>query len=111
MGLSTFQILNYKVIDDTRQVPAERAVTALVGRNERDKTAILRAMWKSRNVTAEPCDKLLDHLRARYASERRQSQYVSFLEFELEKEGPQQPADKLALQDGRTAGIVILRTW
>ena len=56
---------------------------ALVGRNESGKTAILKALWKSRNVAEAKFDKLYDFPRDRYPKERSGSQVVSVLEFSL----------------------------
>jgi predicted ATP-dependent endonuclease of OLD family len=50
MRLASFQIKNYKIIDDTGQVKADKLVTALVGKIESGKSSIMRAMWKSRSV-------------------------------------------------------------
>ena len=40
-----FRVLNYRNIDDSNWIPLER-VTALVGRNESGKTALLKALHK-----------------------------------------------------------------
>ncbi|GAB4228619.1 MAG: hypothetical protein Kow0032_09150 [Methyloligellaceae bacterium] len=102
MKLVTFQIKNYKVIGDTETVKADPRVTALVGKNESGKTAVLKAMWKSRNVADAAFDKLYDYPRDRYARDRKGTQEVSILEFELSPEEadglaahlPQPPATK-----------------
>src|SRR3989442_1627829 len=86
MRLSQFRVQNYKVIDDTGEVPVNEKVTALVGRNESGKTGILRALWKSRNVADEEFDKLLDYPSARFAADRKGSQYVTVLDFALTPE-------------------------
>src|SRR5258708_29689980 len=78
--LNSFQIKNYKVIDDTGPVKVEPNLTTLVGRNESGKTAILKALWKSRNVAGVKFDKLYDFPRDRYPKERSGSQVVSVLE-------------------------------
>lgn len=77
------RVHNYKVIDDTDWVRVDRRVTALVGKNEAGKTAILRALWKSKNVAGRKFDKLLDYPRDRYSKERKNTQKVASLEFEL----------------------------
>src|ERR1700736_2048745 len=81
--LNSFQIKNYKVIDDTGPVRVEPNLTALVGRNESGKTAILKALWKSRNVADAKFDKLYDFPRDRYPRERSGNQVVTVLEFGL----------------------------
>jgi hypothetical protein len=83
MRLSAFRVRNYKVIDDTGWIAVDGNVTAFVGRNESGKTAVLRALWKSRNVAAVKFDKLIDYPRERYAKERKGSQEVTSLRFDL----------------------------
>ena len=53
MKLTNFQIKNYKVILDTKSVKVDPRVTALVGKNESGKTAVLKAMW-ARMSPAQP---------------------------------------------------------
>jgi len=60
MRLASFQIKNYKVIDDTGPIKADELVTALVGKNESGKSSVMKAMWKSRNVADAKFDKLYD---------------------------------------------------
>ncbi len=86
MKLTRFRVQNYKVIDDTDWVPVDKCVTALVGKNEAGKTGILRSLWKSKNVSDKTFDKLLDYPRDRYARERKETQEVASLEFELSSE-------------------------
>jgi hypothetical protein len=83
MKLKSFQIKNYKVIDDTGPVKVEPTLTALVGRNESGKTAILKALWKSRNIAGATFDKLYDFPRDRYPKDRSGNQVVAVLEFAL----------------------------
>src|SRR5436309_2156570 len=83
MRLSRFRVQNYKVIDDTGHIKVDPNVTALVGRNESGKTAILRSLWKSRNVAEEKFDKLLDYPSARFAADRKGDQRVTVLDFAL----------------------------
>ena len=92
--ITSFQIKNYKVIDDTGTVKVDPRVTALVGKNESGKTAIMKAMWKSRNVASARFDKLYDYPRDRYINDRMGTQEVSVLEFELSE----QDADELVEQ-------------
>lgn len=79
MKLINFQIKNYKVIDDTKPVKADPRVTALVGKNEGGKTAILKAMWKTRNVANAAFNKLYDYPRDRYSRDRKGTQAVTML--------------------------------
>ena len=91
MKLINFQIKNYKIIDDTKPVKVDPKVTALVGKNESGKTAVLKAMWKSQNVAGAAFDKLYDYPRDRYSRDRRDTQEVTILEFELTPEGADIP--------------------
>ena len=86
MKLIDFQIKNYKVIDDTRSIKVDPCVTALVGKNESGKTAVLKALWKTHNVADATFDKLYDYPRDRYAKERKGTQQVTVLTFELSPE-------------------------
>ena len=70
MKLIDFQIKNYKVIDGTRPIKVDPRVTALVGKNESGKTAVLKALWKTHNVADATFDKLYDYPRDRYSRER-----------------------------------------
>ena len=83
MKFVRFQIENYKVIDEIAPIPIDARVTALVGKNESGKTAVLKALWKSRNVAKSAFDKLYDYPRARYAQDRKGTQTITTLEFEL----------------------------
>ena len=102
MKLAEVRIKNYKVVADTYPVKVDPCVTALVGNNEAGKTAVLQAMWKSRNVAGARFDKLFDYPRDRYLQERRGTQEITVLRFELSPEEsddfaaqlPQSPATK-----------------
>ena len=83
MRLADFRIKNYKVVADTDPVRVDPCVTALVGNNEAGKTAVLQAMWKSRNVAGARFDKLFDYPRDRYLQDRRGTQEITVLRFEL----------------------------
>ena len=86
MKLIDFQIKNYKVIDDTRPIRVDPRVTAFVGKNESGKTAVLKALWKTHNVADATFDKLYDYPRDRYARDRKSTQEVTVLRFELSPE-------------------------
>lgn len=94
MRLASFQIKNYKVIDDTGSVKVDQFVTAIVGKNESGKSSIMKAMWKSRNVAGAKSDKLYDYPRDRYSRERKNTQEITILRFELTPE----EADDLVAQ-------------
>lgn len=86
MKLVNFQIKNFKVIEDTKAVKADPRVTALVGKNESGKSSVMKAMWKSRNVADAQFDKLYDYPRDTYSRDRKGTQEVAILEFELSPE-------------------------
>lgn len=86
MRLIKFQIKNYKIIVDTGAVKVDPRVTALIGKNESGKTAVMKAMWKSNNVAEVAFDKLYDYPRDRYSRDRKGTQKVTILEFELAPE-------------------------
>lgn len=100
MKLTVFSIQNYKIIDDTSRIPVDSNVTALVGKNESGKTAILKSLWKSKNVAGVGFDKLYDYPRDRYARERKQDQDVVTLEFALTDPETQELATKLPSAPG-----------
>jgi predicted ATP-dependent endonuclease of OLD family len=104
MRLVRFRVTNYKVIDDTSDVAVDPAVTALVGINESGKTAILKALWKSRNAASEEFDKQLDYPRARWSTERKKSQYVTHLTYELNDEEQQELASQFPPRGTPVAG-------
>jgi len=60
-----FRVRNFRNIDDTGWVPVER-VTALVGRNESGKTALLKALHKFNPATPEPYNPQREFPRDRY---------------------------------------------
>ena len=101
MRLNSFQIKNYKIIDDTGQVQIDPNVTALVGRNESGKTAIMKALWKSRNVSDVKFDKLYDFPRDRYTKERSATQVVTVLEFGLSEQEATALAELLPGRQGQ----------
>ncbi len=111
MRLSRFRVQNYKIIDDTHEVSVDPDVTALVGVNESGKTAILRSIWKSRNVAGEAFDKQLDYPRARYARDRKKGQYVTFLTFAVTEDEANDIAALLPFQLDERPEEVTLRTW
>jgi len=110
MRLKRFQIQNYKIIDDTGWIDVNENVTALVGKNESGKTAILRALWKTRNRANIHFDKLNDYPRERYSRERKGAQYVVHTEFTLTSAESAQIA-KLANSAAVNPTIVQQLTW
>ena len=111
MKLKSFQIKNYKVIDDTGPVKADPNVTALVGKNESGKTAIMKAMWKCRNVADVEFDKLYDYPRDRYAKDRKETQEVSVLKFELSSKEADELVSQLPKSPAKKPKTVTLCTF
>ena len=101
MKLKSFQVKNYKVIDDTGPVKVDPKVTALVGKNESGKTALMKALWKSRNVAGARFDKLYDFPRDRYTAQRSGSQVVTVLEFSLSEQEIAALAEQLPARSGQ----------
>lgn len=63
-----YRVQNFRNIDDSDWVPIER-VTALVGRNESGKTALLKALHKFNPATPEPYNPQREFPRDRYTRE------------------------------------------
>lgn len=63
-----FKVQNFRNIDDSGWIPMER-VTALVGRNESGKTALLKALHKFNPATPEPYNPQREFPRDRYTRE------------------------------------------
>lgn len=65
LRMARFRVRNFRNIDDSGWVPVE-CVTALVGRNESGKTALLKALHKFNPATPEPYAPQRDFPRDRY---------------------------------------------
>ena len=68
--LLKFRVQNYRCIEDSGWVELED-VTALVGKNESGKTALLTALYKLNSATKTSYDPLHDFPRHRYTDERK----------------------------------------
>jgi hypothetical protein len=110
MNLNDIEIKNYKVIDDTKPVKIDPRVTALVGKNESGKSSILKALWKSRNVTGAMFDKLFDYPRDRYSRERKDTQQVTVLRLELSPEEADEIVSQCGLDKSHPPKIVTYTT-
>ena len=86
MDLINFHIKNYKVVSDSTAVRVDPRVTALVGKNESGKSAILQALWKSRNAANVDFDHLYDYPRGTHQRNVNDRQETTILEFELSPE-------------------------
>jgi len=85
LRFTKFRVQNFRNIDDSGWIPVER-VTALVGRNESGKTALLRALHKFNPATEEPYRPQREFPRDRYTAEFRgagEDVPVCHVEFEL----------------------------
>ena len=111
MKLVNFQIKNYKVIADTEPVKVDPRVTALVGKNESGKTAVLKAMWKTRNVASATFDKLYDYPRDRYSRDRKATQEVTVLEFFLSSEEADDLAERVPKLDFTKPVHIVYTTF
>ena len=110
MDLIKFQITNYKVVSDSTIVVTDPRVTALVGKNESGKSAILQALWKSRNVAGVEFDRLYDYPRGKYTQSDADAQEMSVLEFKLSAEEIALLADELPRGFLRTPEVVVHTT-
>lgn len=111
MRLASFRIQNYKIIDDTGAIPVDPDVTALVGVNESGKTAVLRSLWKSQNAAGEAFDKQLDYPRARYARDRKKSQYLTTLTYALTEDEANDVAALFPFDLDLAPDQVTLQRW
>jgi predicted ATP-dependent endonuclease of OLD family len=69
MKLTKFRVQNYKSIKDSGWVTVDGSVTALVGKNEAGKSALLYALYKLNPVDGEKFDALREFPRGRYTYE------------------------------------------
>lgn len=110
MRLKRFKVQNYKIIDDTGWIGVDELVTALVGKNESGKTAVLRALWKSRNKASVDFDKLNDYPRDRYSRDRRGRQPVTSIEYSLDADESNKVAALLGSENSRVT-VVGQEAW
>lgn len=111
MRLKRFKVANYKIVADTGWVTVDEWVTSLVGKNESGKSAILKALWKTKNSAGAKFDKLTDFPRDRYTAERKGDQLITALEFTLT---PQESAELGALipdYSGPGPALVTVNTY
>ncbi len=91
MQLKSFQIWNYKNIDDSNEIIVDQNVTCFVGKNEAGKTALLQALYRLNPVDNAEYDEVKDYPRKRLREYQRnvkagreQSAKVITATFELE---------------------------
>lgn len=109
MKLIRFQVTNYKVVSDSTAVATDPSVTALVGKNESGKSAILQALWKSRNVAGVEFDQLYDYPRGKYR-QIATTQDITVLEYELSAEETDSLAHELPRGFSRVPKVVVHKT-
>jgi predicted ATP-dependent endonuclease of OLD family len=68
--MTRFRVQNFRNVDDSGWIPAEQ-VTALVGRNEAGKTAVLQALYKFNPATKTPYNPQREFPRERFTREYR----------------------------------------
>src|SRR5258707_13172812 len=90
MRLKSFQVKNYKTIQDSGPVQIDRIVACLMGKNESGKSAVMQALWKFNNVSGAKFDRLPDLPAEHFTRLRATDPEVVVLEFALE------PPDKTA---------------
>ena len=110
MDLTRFQVNNYKVVRDSTTVVTDPRVTALVGKNESGKSAVLQALWKSRNVAGVEFDQLFDYPRGRNIQIDTDAEEITVLEFTLSAEDIALLADELPRGFVRTPKVVVHKT-
>lgn len=76
MRLIRFRVQNYKSVNDSGWVNVDTAVTALVGKNESGKSALLRALYKLNPVASDPFNPVREFPRGRYTYEFKQQDWV-----------------------------------
>ncbi len=74
MKLKSFQVWNYKNIDDSNNIPVEPDVTCFVGKNEAGKTALFQALYRLNPVTDAAYDVVRDYPRKRLVQYQRDVQ-------------------------------------
>ncbi|MFN3201621.1 MAG: AAA family ATPase [Bradymonadia bacterium] len=84
MRLKAFRVQNFKTIRDSGRVEVKKSVTCLLGQNESGKSAVLQALWKSRNVSEVEFDMLYDYPKEGYTRARGTNPIVTSLEYEFE---------------------------
>src|SRR5258707_15213072 len=84
MRLKSFQVKNYKTIQDSGPVQIDRIVACLMGKNESGKSASMQALWKFKNVLGSKFDRLFDLPAEHFTRLRATDPEVVILEFYLE---------------------------
>ena len=112
MKLKSFQVWNYKNIDDSNKITVEQDVTCFVGKNEAGKTALFQALYRLNPVTNADYDEVRDYPRKRLVQYQRDVQAkkqgiatVAEAIFELEDEDIALIADKFG--DCVKAGVLL----
>jgi AAA ATPase domain len=93
MRLRSFEVTNYRTIDDSGLVVVDPNVTCLMGKNESGKSAVMQVLWKFNNVAGAKFDLLTDLPAERFVELRKEDPEVVVLQFFLEE------ADKIAFSE------------
>ncbi|MDE0220397.1 MAG: AAA family ATPase [Spirochaetaceae bacterium] len=110
MDLVRFQVTNYKVVSDSTPVVTDPRVTALVGKNESGKSAVLQALWKSRNVAGVEFDQLYDYPRGKNPHIDTDTQVITALEFSLSADEVAFLANELPRGFLRDPQVIVQKT-
>lgn len=71
MKLTSFQVTNYRNIEDSGVIPVDGEITCLVGKNESGKTNLLQALFRVNPVTPTGFDVVKDYPRRRLSAYQR----------------------------------------
>ena len=87
LTMTRFRVQNFRNVDDSGWIPVEQ-ITALVGRNESGKTAILQALHKFNPATKTPYNPQREFPRERFTREYRadESWPVASIDFVISPE-------------------------
>jgi len=111
MKLTGFRVQNYKSIRDSGWVTVDGSVTALVGKNEAGKSALLSALYKLNPIDGEKFDGLREFPRGRYTYEFENEDWpVITACFEIPKDVQQELADQTEAQWAPTS-VTIIRAY
>ena len=107
LTMTRFRVQNFRNVDDSGWIPVEE-ITALVGRNESGKTAILQALHKFNPATKTPYNPQREFPRERFTREYRadESWPVASIDFAISPDLQQQLRDITEDQEPPTQVVV-----
>lgn len=111
LTMTQFRVQNFRNVDDSGWIPVEQ-VTALVGRNEAGKTAILQALHKFNPATKTPYNPQREFPRERFTREYRADERwpVASVDFAISPELQEQLKDIAEDQEPPTK-VVVTRNY